>query len=317
MKTQPSLQPISLQPALPILTDVNTMEQTATGKETERLSFTRIKLSQTLARSGRFPADSSGVLSAPKLDCYNAFAYEKSRMEALQRTEIFTSLQTLAHASDQSMVSSTVTSASTATLRASSSASARDSEPVFKVHRIVTIILMLYAAANVVLEAFAVLYLSAAKLPLAQYLLWLVLELLLTAAFLFVAVKGHGLDPSAEASRGRESTCWSLIRTITLILLSTAGVLIAGLYKTPYSSLQCAVLWGREGNTYDEDADAMKCIVVAAVFFSSLAKLVISATYLGLGLAVRAAFCRMIIREELDRPARERGETSAAKLAAR
>ncbi len=283
MKTQPNLPQKPPGSAAPVSTDVNNAAQSTCERETQQISFTKVKVLRDQSPAD-FPTGSGAAPNpsrTPRLNFDNSFSYEKERLRAIQNTELFASLQSLASGPDVSILPLSALSSTTRT-PLSAGQPTKKCDKLAQIQRIVSIALVLYAIANFIGAFFAILYISISNLPIVKYLQWIIGEFLLTAAFIVVSIKGHNVG--GPELRGAS---WHLYRVMGIVIVEMCLLLIVALAKGLYSSLECAMGWNRNGNTYDENADAMNCVIVVSFFFSCMAKLLCSLLYLGLGVSLR------------------------------
>eukprot|EP01022_Parablepharisma_sp_SALTPOND_P003857 TRINITY_DN1160_c0_g1_i1.p2 TRINITY_DN1160_c0_g1~~TRINITY_DN1160_c0_g1_i1.p2 ORF type:complete len:349 (+),score=23.78 TRINITY_DN1160_c0_g1_i1:136-1182(+) len=269
MKTQPNVTSTLEIPAASFTeTNSNARQQSTTEKETQKISFTQIKLSKTAEAAKKDE-------HAPTQEYYHSnFTYEKERIKALENTEFYATLQVSTANPDRNFLPQSSTQRTVETPQTNSL--------VPQIQKVVSIVFMLYAIVDFVMSFFAIIFLSISNLPVVQYLLWIVLEFLLTSLFIYASIKGHN-----AATFHIPSANWHILRISLTFLSHLCALLATELSKGIKQMLSCSMKWNKEDNSYEANIEAMKCIIIASFFFSCLIKAVTSALYLALGIAIR------------------------------
>ena len=298
MKTQPSSQSSSELPT-PSLTEIKKSEAAYTERETQKISFTQIKVLKNSELSKK-----DGHIQ--NVDCENTFTYEKERIKALEHTELYASLQSSTIIAEPTLFASNFHPSLPFSM---DSGSVPNCDTIGKVQKIVSMIFMLYSIANFIGAFFAILFISISSLPIVKYLLWIVFEFGMTSVFIYVSIKGHNVT-----SKDFKNSGFHLCRVSVMIMILLGAVIGISFDFGVRKMLECAMEWNKEGNSYEVNVEAMRCIIVATFFFSSLNKLVISTLYLALGVALRVASQRVFEAEARHIIQMQEGSLSAKKL---
>ncbi len=226
------------------------------------------------------------------LDCALDFSFEKSRVKAMERTELFASVST-----------SSVMPELTAVRQAEQTFAheAQQFELLSYCLRTFAIITTLLCTLNMVATFFAVLLLALSNVPAENYMLWVGLEASSAVVFMFVSIKITGLNKvTVPNSQPYFKLC--LIYCIVLI-----GLILGVDQKRSFGgAVQCAEYAGDSEATREQRQEGKLCMLLVFFYVACVYKLGIILAYLAMWVTVLAKFARMSRRE--GRPEVESGE---------
>ena len=246
---------------------------------TEMLPYTKIVRSNF----NRLEAVDEGRIS--HIDCAMEFSFEKERIKAIEHTQLFASLNTASINQDSVLNSSKTTETiyNKQLLKVKATSELKEmKESVAKIIKTMSIVLTLIATVNIIGAFFAILFISLSSIPISGFIVWLSMEILVTIIFTCVSLKG------SNASQFTSDAAVSFFKwLLSFLVMIIAFITVVSLQQSITSTFECALNWRNASNTQNESIESMKCVVMLALFFSSLYKLLVIIIYLILCVILR------------------------------
>lgn len=244
--------------------------------KTEKISFTKIM------KSDKFVGSDGQVNN---IDCTEDFSFEKSRIKAIEHTQLFASLSTTPINQDNVLCNQSLHNMlfeKQLGIDAEKDKLKKSKEMVTRILKIVSIVLTLFSTANVIGAFFGILYLSISNIPISDFVAWLSLEIVITIIFMYISIKGSNASDFAFLYVNSYLK-WLLIYGICLIVV----LVVICIQKNLTSAIACSMNISKPGIEYSDYIASILCIVLVSMFFSTLYKLAIIIIYVILSAILR------------------------------
>ena len=217
------------------------------------------------------------------LDCSVEFSFEKERIKAIENTQLFASVNTINN--DCFLSSNKIKELlyNNKVAMDEFEKNCRDSkERIMNILKLLCIIFTLFATMNIIAVFFGMLFLSIANLPLANFIIWLCIELVTAILFVILSIQGSNINQYSNHAFEKYFK-YLIIFCIFLIVL----MIIIELNKDIKDVFKCGMSWGNENNEYNDNVLAMKCIMLLCVFCSLMYKTITLIVYIVLCMLIR------------------------------
>ncbi len=273
MKTSPNISDLRPTEA-PSSTEISKDLASPAIKATEKLSFLQFA-------KGKLREEEGQIMS---LDCTEEFSFEKERIRALEHSQLFQSLNT-SQANQESVLTTTKIAElvrNNLALRQKLNADKQAKDFVGKILKVLSIVLALFSTANVIAAFFGILFLSISSMPIGNFMVWISAEIFVTICFLCLSLKGSGAAQFSLVSLS------AYLKRVLVLFGALVGFFVAlCAQKTPRGAFECALGWNDPELTSKQSCEAMFCIVLICLTFSTLYKLLVVAVYISLAILLR------------------------------
>ncbi len=286
MKTNPDAPPRQPQGG-EVSHTVASSAQAQSEDRTEAVSFTKVK---------KLPSFDGPV---GEIDCKLEFSFEKSRIKAIEHTELFAS----------SMMSINPDAQLVAVKQAEQNIAlvaryGQQFDAVTYCLRTFAIIVTLFCTLDLIGTFFAVLLLCLSGVSFVEYIVWVSLETVSDVAFMYISVKITGLN-RVTAAQSQPYFKLSLIYCVALI-----GLIIGVDQRKSFgSAIECVEYAGNDDATGAQRDEGRLCILFIFFFAACIYKMAIMMVYVGLWIFVMVRYSR-IARAEAAKAAGETKEHS-------
>jgi hypothetical protein len=253
--------------------------------DTERLSYGQVRLNKHQPER-----------LAENLDWTSPFSFERERIQALKMTELYGNLHC---SSEKSLVGLPPAREESFNIYANgrvndpSSACTQRWNAIVHVQKLVSMMGVLYGVVCLLGWFFALSYISITSLPVTTFLSWLSEEFVTAGLLIYLCARGYYVVNYTLA----QVNCHIILLVCNLLML-VSFLLVIIICRGLTDTLRCAQQWSNEGNSADENVEAMLCIVLLTLFFSTLVKVLLVFGYIFL------AFCfRRALSQRLQSPA--------------
>ncbi len=271
MKTSPNID--SGPSDLPSHTEVPESHLGTEAKPTEPICFTKIVKRKTQQQPENVQSDGR----VASIDCNVEFSFEKERIKAIEHTQLFASLNTTPVNQDTVLMSTKLAELVYNDLLHKGRTSAleiQSKENVARILKVLSVVLVLFSTINIIAAFFAILFLSISSMPVGKFIVWISLEIFVSICFMCVSLKGAG----AAGFKLLALRVYFRRLVIFFCALLVFFIVLCAI-KPIAAALSCAVGWSDQNNTAEQGHDAMLCIVLACLFFTTLYKLLVTVAY--------------------------------------
>ena len=208
-------------------------------------------------------------------DYHNDFNYEISRVKALIHTELYTTLQVSTLEQNNDLQNSYIKPNPI-------NQPQKTNKRLLSIQRIISMIYLIYGIVNMIVQFFVIIMFSVFDMNLIQYMIWVLLELILTALFIYISTKGYTMDNVTSSLLNKRIIIISILLCFLL-----CSLIISQHYKGIYNSIICEASSVPDISSDKQFEERIECVTFSFFFFSCIWKIIAQLIYLVLVFSIK------------------------------